>query len=45
MQMFLLKSLCTGTSSMSKTDISTFTAVLKFAKIPAIVRSEKDTGI
>ena len=43
MQMFLLKSLCTGTSSMSKTDISTFTAILKFAKVPSIIRSEKET--
>ena len=43
--MFLLKSLCTGTSSMSKTDISTFTAILKFAKVPSIIRSEKETGM
>ncbi|VDI53159.1 E3 ubiquitin-protein ligase UBR4, partial [Mytilus galloprovincialis] len=42
MQMFLLKSLCTGTTSMSKTDISTFTAILKFAKVPSIVRQESD---
>lgn len=44
MQMFLLKSLCTGTTSMSKTDISTFTAILKFAKVPSIVRQESDAG-
>ncbi|XP_052093919.1 E3 ubiquitin-protein ligase UBR4-like [Mytilus californianus] len=43
MQMFLLKSLCTGATSMSKTDISTFTAILKFAKVPSIVRTETDT--
>jgi hypothetical protein len=30
---------------MSKTDISTFTAILKFAKVPSIIRSEKETGM
>ena len=42
--MLLLKSLCKGSSSLSKSDVVTYTALLKQAKLPPSVKTG-DQGI
>ena len=38
--MVLIKSLCKGCSSLPKSDVVTFTALLKSAKMPPTVKTE-----